>query len=42
MICPDNDIGVENVEVQVDSSNIHFLISIKIDSTALPKYVQPL
>lgn len=32
MISPDNVIGVENVEVQVDSGNIQFLISIKIDS----------
>lgn len=42
LIGPDSSIGAEDVEVQVESNNVNFLISIKIDCSALPKYAQPL
>lgn len=42
LVGTENGIGPENVEIQVESNNISFLISINIDCSALPKYVQPL
>ncbi|KAJ8935944.1 hypothetical protein NQ314_012566 [Rhamnusium bicolor] len=31
----------ENVEVNIDASTIQFLISLKVDCTSLPEYIQP-
>lgn len=42
LINGDNAIESENIEVQVEANSIHFLISIKIDCSALPKYIQPM
>lgn len=42
LISEESAIEPENVEIQVEANSIHFLISIKMDCTSLPKYVQPM
>ncbi|KAJ8954984.1 hypothetical protein NQ318_000415 [Aromia moschata] len=42
LITEDNGIAPENIEVSIDNNTLHFLMSLKVDCSSLPEYIQPI